>query len=121
MAMTERERQKQAEQDVTDFGIDRNKFRESLTETRTENIYRGTNPDSREKIGEREVSSISRENQARLEAAELNFENQGGTKSVAEAQSRGGSGGSFASQGDFGPGAIRLNTVTPVNSKVRGR
>lgn len=120
MAMTEKERQERAEKDATDFGHNPEKFRAKFVETRRRNVYEGRGKD-REFVGTEEYQTVSKKNKARIEAAELNFENRAGSTATAEAQSRGGAGGSFSSQGDFGPGAIRLNTVTPVNSKVRGR
>ena len=54
--------------------------------------------------------------------AREDFEARGGTSAKASVQvsSRGGGGGTQV-VGDFGPGAIRLDSVTPVNSKKRGR
>lgn len=66
-------------------------------------------------VNQKRTARKERDARLKQEAAE------GGGSGTAEAQDRGAGGGSFGAQGDFGPGAIRINTVTPVNSKVGGR
>ena len=72
----------------------------------------------RRRINKRNHAMVGvRQAQARLRT-ERNTPNPPQT---VDAQNRGAGGSGIISEGDFGPGAIRLNSVTPVNSKVRGR
>ena len=121
MAQSEIERQRQRdEQLATDFGRDPEGTRKSFERTRTVKVYQGRGQ-GQEQVGTREETYIRPKDRKRLEQAEFDFANRAGASGDVDAQNRGAAGGSFAASGDFGPGAIRLNTVTPVNSKVNGR
>ena len=119
MAMTsEQRRQARDEQLATDFGTQGQKaLEERFTETRTYRKFRGKDNEG-EMVTERFISA---KNRRRIRAAGEEFNARGSGAGVASAQNRGASGGGVVSTGDFGPGAIRLNTVTPVNSKTGGR
>ena len=119
MAMNEAQRKaRQAESRATQFGNDPSKLRDDLTETTTKKIKARTT-----KGGTTEAREITKTkfDKVKFDQAKIDFENRGGASGEVNTQSRGAGGGSFATQGDFGPGAIRLNTVTAVNSKVGGR
>ena len=118
MAMTENERKsRQEEQLATDFGtVGEAGLRERFTRTREVRKPQGKGEQTVQ-----QVTSVSKKDRRRIRAAGEEFRSRGGAAGDAEAQSRGASGGGIVSTGDFGPGAIRLNTVTPVNSKINGR
>jgi hypothetical protein len=112
MAQTDAERRaKQAEERATLFANDPAQLRENLTTTNTRRVGK----DQEQKVVTKSVD------RAKLRQAQADFQSRGEGGGTAEAQNRGAGGGAFATQGDFGPGAIRLNTVTAVNSKVNGR
>ena len=117
MAQNELQReQKRDEQLATDFGTDPKATRKRFERTRTVTVGRADDP-----ISTRTDTYTRKKDTARLRQAKSDFESRGGASGDVEAQNRGASGGGLVSTGDFGPGAIRLNTVTPVNSKVGGR
>ena len=125
MAMTEKQRaQLRQEQDATDFGQDRKKFKARLTSTEKSVVYKGYRTPTANDDGNPGVRKVVRKqvfDKERFQDARSEFENRGVGSGSAETQNRGASGGSFSTSSDFGPGAIRLNSVTPVNSKVGGR
>ena len=119
MADNEAQRKaKQAEDRATMFGNDPEKLRSQLTTTTTRDVKV-----SGGKVGKDRVKSVTRTKfrKEKFDQAKVDFEARAGSIGEVEAQNRGAGGGSFSTEGDFGPGAIRLNTVTAVNSKQGGR
>jgi len=124
---TDAQKQQAAEDRATLFGNDPKALREKLTgKDRIVTVGGGItgSGDRNERSKTRRVTQKGKFDQDAYKQAKADFNARGNNNKAVDAQNKGAGGGSGVSLADFSGSGIAvggIDSVTPVNSKVRGR